>query len=256
MKRSRLRPTRTVIIACSAGALTLLGGTAVAAATVLSTPSPVSSTGVIDGCWTNAEIGGSHVLVLQDQGTSCPKGTTPISWDESGAPGPAGPAGPSGAAGSPGPSGPAGPSGAAGPSGPAGPAGSSADIDYGLLQVSFEDGSYSCALEDDFGPDVGSMAAQPAPDGIGCEITGVSGQGFPFAVTPDGNGTPPIGTWTPANSDAAAAHAFTAEVFDSNPMLIGFNDGGTFVNASYPGASVIGIFGSYEVMIWTNLTIT
>jgi hypothetical protein len=100
----KLNP-RTIVVA---GATTLLlaAGSSVAAAAVMSDPSPVSSSGVIDGCWTKAEIHGSHVIVLQDQGTACPKGTTAISWNESGPPGPAGPAGP------------------AGPSGPAGAAGS------------------------------------------------------------------------------------------------------------------------------------
>jgi Collagen triple helix repeat (20 copies) len=125
MNRPRLRPTRTVIIA---GAVTLLlaGGGAAAYATVLN---PVSSSGTIYGCYTNAEVNGSHALVLQDTGTTCPKGTTAISWNASGPPGPTGPAGPSGltgpsgAAGSPGPSGPSGAAGPSGPSGPAGPTG-------------------------------------------------------------------------------------------------------------------------------------
>ena len=62
------------------------GGTAAAAATA-ATPSPVDSSGVIHGCWTNAELGGSHVFVLQDAGTTCPKGTTAISWNQKGATG-------------------------------------------------------------------------------------------------------------------------------------------------------------------------
>ena len=123
MKRPRLRATRTVVIACAAGAVTLLAGSAVAAATVLSQPSPVSASGVIDGCWTNGEINGSHIFVLQDQDTSCPKGTTPISWNASGPAGPAGPTGAAGPSGPAGPAGPSGPTGAAGQSGPAGPAG-------------------------------------------------------------------------------------------------------------------------------------
>jgi hypothetical protein len=129
MNRPRLRLTRTTAIA---GAVTLLlgTGTAVAAAAVMSSPSPVSSSGVIDACWTNAAVNGSHIIVLQNQGTTCPSGTTPIQWNEqgpSGAPGPTGPSGPpgsAGAAGSPGPTGPSGPAGAPGPSGPSGPAGS------------------------------------------------------------------------------------------------------------------------------------
>ena len=80
MNRPRLRVTRPVIVA---GAVTLMlaAGTTVATAAVMSSASPVSGSGVIDGCWTNAEINGSHVIVLQDQGTSCPKGTTAISWN-------------------------------------------------------------------------------------------------------------------------------------------------------------------------------
>jgi Collagen triple helix repeat (20 copies) len=115
-------------------ALTIGGGTAYAAIAA----SPVSSSGVIDGCYTNAEINGSHVFVLQDQGTACPKGSTAISWSQTGpagAQGPQGIQGPTGAAGAAGatgaigPAGPAGPTGAIGPTGatgaagPAGPAG-------------------------------------------------------------------------------------------------------------------------------------
>ncbi len=93
--------TRT-IVAAGAATLLLAAGTTVAAAAVLSDPSPVSGSGVIDGCWTSAAIDGSHILVLQNQGTTCPRGTTPISWNESGPPGPPGPAGTPGANGSPG----------------------------------------------------------------------------------------------------------------------------------------------------------
>ncbi len=123
MNKPRLRVTRPVIVA-GAATLMLAGGTAVATAAVMSSASPVSGSGVIDGCWTNAAINGSHVIVLQDQGTSCPRGTTAISWNESGPSGPAGPAGPAGPTG---PAGAAGPAGPAGPTGPAGPAISSLD---------------------------------------------------------------------------------------------------------------------------------
>jgi Collagen triple helix repeat (20 copies) len=124
MKRPRPRPGRTTVIA---GVVTLFlaGGTAMAAAAVAG--SPVDSSQVIHGCWTNTEIGGSHALVLQDTGTSCPKGTTAISWNQagpSGAAGSPGPSGPPGAAGSPGPSGPSGPPGSPGAPGAPGPAGS------------------------------------------------------------------------------------------------------------------------------------
>jgi Collagen triple helix repeat (20 copies) len=99
-------------------ALVAGGGTALAA-----TSGPVSSGGLISGCYTNAEVSGSHAFVLQDIGTSCPKGTTAVSWNEQGLAGLAGPAGPPGAAGPPGSAGPPGPAGAAGAQGPAGPAG-------------------------------------------------------------------------------------------------------------------------------------
>jgi hypothetical protein len=98
------RPSRTVVIA-AATTLVLAAGTGIAVAAI---NSPVSSSGMISGCYTNASVNGSHVFVLQDQGTSCPKGTTPISWAQSG---PAGPVGPAGAAGPSGPSGPQGPPG-------------------------------------------------------------------------------------------------------------------------------------------------
>jgi len=88
-----------------AGVSTLVGagGGTAAAAAVMST-SPVDSSGVIHGCWSNAELNGSHVFVLQDAGTTCPKATTPISWNVKG------PQGPAGTTGAMGPAGPAGPS--------------------------------------------------------------------------------------------------------------------------------------------------
>jgi hypothetical protein len=118
------------IVMTGAAALVLVAGGTAAGAAVAS--SPVDSSGVIHGCWTNAAINGTHVFVLQDAGTTCPKGTTAISWNQTGPQGPAGPAGPAGTVGATGPAGPAGPIGntgpagpvgAPGPTGPAGPAG-------------------------------------------------------------------------------------------------------------------------------------
>ena len=107
---------RSAIILISAGAsFVLLASGATAGAAIAG--GPVDSSGVIHGCWTNAAINGTHVFVLQDAGTNCPKGTTAISWNQQG---PAGPAGPAGAAG---PQGPAGPPGAIGPEGPKGDTG-------------------------------------------------------------------------------------------------------------------------------------
>jgi len=200
MRRPRLRPTRTIIVACVAGAVTLLAGSAVAAATVLSAPSPVSSSGVIDGCWTNAEVNGSHIIVLQDQGTTCPKGTTPISWNESGpagptgGPGPSGPAGPAGASGAAGALGPGGPPGPAGPAGSNGPAGPSGPA--GLAGAAGANGS----------PGAGAVVADSAPASA-CSnggITVTDGSGDIGYVCDGANGSPgqagPSGPAGPAGS--------------------------------------------------------
>ena len=108
----RFRLKRRYVIPVVAATVLAVGGTAAYAAVAAS---PVSS-GMINGCYTTAAIKGSHVFFLQDAGSSCPKGTTPISWNQQGPSGPAGPAGQAGPAGAPGPAGPSGP---AGPPGPA-----------------------------------------------------------------------------------------------------------------------------------------
>jgi hypothetical protein len=97
---------RIVITGATALAL-VAGGTAAGAAIT----GPVGGDGTIHGCYTSQELNGSHVFVLQDAGTSCPKGTIAISWNQQG---PAGPTGPPGA------TGPAGPQGQPGPQGPPG----------------------------------------------------------------------------------------------------------------------------------------
>ncbi len=99
------------------------GGGAAYAAAAARTP---ASGGVIYGCYANGAVNGSHVIVLQNAGTTCPNGTTAISWNEQGQPGPAGPTGPAGPSGPPGPTGPPGPSGAPGPQGSPGPSGPAA----------------------------------------------------------------------------------------------------------------------------------
>ena len=67
---------RSVLIAAVAVAVFAVGG--VAYATV------VDSSGVIHGCVTNAAVNGSHALVVQDTGTSCPKGTSALNWNQAG----------------------------------------------------------------------------------------------------------------------------------------------------------------------------
>src|SRR6202050_4927690 len=113
----QMRIKRRYVIPAVVTAL-LAGGATAAFATVIA--SPVSS-GVIYGCYTNAAVNGSHAIVVQDAGTTCPKGTTAISWNQTG---PTGPAGAKGATGAAGPAGATGPAGAVGPTGPAGSPGS------------------------------------------------------------------------------------------------------------------------------------
>jgi Collagen triple helix repeat (20 copies) len=121
------------------------GGTALATAT-----GPVSG-GVITGCYTNAEVNGSHAFVLQDSGTACPKGTSAVSWNEQGAAGPAGAAGPQGPAGPAGPAGATGATGAQGPAGatgaigPQGPAGAAGTPGAGATVTALSPGDPNCA---------------------------------------------------------------------------------------------------------------
>jgi hypothetical protein len=87
---------RKIVVVAAAALFVAGGGTAVAA---VMSGSPVDNSGVIHGCWSDNAIKGSHVFVLQDAGTTCPKGTTAISWNQAGASGPAGPQGPPGVVG-------------------------------------------------------------------------------------------------------------------------------------------------------------
>ena len=107
---------RAALVAGAASVLALAGGgtafaaggsTALNDALAVVTGSPITSAGVISACY-GPDADGSHVVLLQDSGTTCPKGTTPISWNQTG------PAGPAGAIGA---TGPAGPAGSAGPAG-------------------------------------------------------------------------------------------------------------------------------------------
>ncbi len=141
---------RTVLIGLG-GAIVLTIGGGTAYATIAG--GPVDSGGVVHGCYTTQALNGSHVFVLQDAGTNCPKGTTPISWSQTGPAGPQGPpgiqgptgatgaTGMTGAPGATGDTGPAGPTGATGPAGatgatgPQGPAGPGSGIDSGAITI-------------------------------------------------------------------------------------------------------------------------
>lgn len=111
---------KKLAVAAGGSLVLLAGGTAAGAAMAAG---PVDGSGVIHGCYTNKALNGSHIFVLQDAGTTCPNGTTAISWNQQGLAGPAGPAGATGPAGPQGPQGPAGPKGDTGPAGPQGPPG-------------------------------------------------------------------------------------------------------------------------------------
>ena len=84
--------TRMVLVATGAAATLAIGGTAYGAVA----GGPVDSSGVVNGCYADVAIKGSHALVLQDAGTTCPKGTTAVSWNQQGPTGSAGPQGPQG----------------------------------------------------------------------------------------------------------------------------------------------------------------
>ena len=92
-----MRITRRFGIITGIAALALTGAGMAGAAIA---GGPVDSSGVIHGCYTAKAVNGSHVFVLQDAATSCPTGTTAITWNQQG---PEGPAGPQGAAGPQGP---------------------------------------------------------------------------------------------------------------------------------------------------------
>src|SRR6516162_5802348 len=99
MKWSRAQ----IIVISAASGFVLLAAGATAEAAIAG---PIDSAGVIYGCYTTkANAAGSHTLVLQDVGTTCPPNTTAIKWNQTGPQGPAGPVGPAG------PAGPAGPQG-------------------------------------------------------------------------------------------------------------------------------------------------
>jgi Collagen triple helix repeat (20 copies) len=116
MKHGFFTRRRSVIAAVVV--VVVLGGSAAAYA---ATSSPVDSSGVIHGCYSNVAVNGSHALVVQDTSSTCPNGTTALNWSQKGATGATGPAGPKGDAGATGATGPAGSPGASGPAGPAGP---------------------------------------------------------------------------------------------------------------------------------------
>lgn len=96
-----IRSVRQIYTTLTGGVLLAMGVGGASYATILS---PVDSSGVIHGCYTNGSLGGAHAFVLENSDRTCPRGTTAISWNEQK------PAGATGATGATGAAGPAGPS--------------------------------------------------------------------------------------------------------------------------------------------------
>jgi hypothetical protein len=223
----------TIAGATLAGALAMGGGAAYAA---VASSGPVSSTGVVTACYTNAEVNGSHVVVLQDAGTSCPKGTTAVSWDQTGpagAAGPAGPAGPVGTAGATGATGPAGPigptgatgaagaPGATGLAGPAGPAGSAGSPGAGATVASLAVGNTNC------------------PNG-GAEIT-------------DGNDDAAYACTGATGPAGSASLPLTSQVFQSSGLTLSLSDNTTATLV--PGLSDTEAYGAGNLITTADVGI-
>ena len=205
MYRPRLR---TILIgAGSAFVLMASGGIAYAA---IASSGPVDSSGAVHGCYTNQAANGSHVVVLQDAGTTCPKGTTAITWS---APGPTGATGATGPAGPSGPAGPAGPDGLTGPAGPTGPAGAQGAAGTSLSHITDLNG-LACSTHDGSAGTI-SVQLSAADNSIVLNCVATGGNPSPTGVTHnDGVGQ----TWTDYTTQAtynaveanSAAGAFIA----------------------------------------------
>jgi hypothetical protein len=167
MRQPRLR---TILIATGA-AIVLVAGSTTAYAAVAG---PVGSDGSIHGCY---DTGGN--LKVIDASATCPKGYTPLNWNQTGAPGPLGPAGPAGSQGDPGPQGPLGPAGPQGPpgdpgaQGPAGPQGPPGITNSGYVEYTAgsesPSGNPECDLISNFGP--ATVTLRPLSDG--CQVGGL-----------------------------------------------------------------------------------
>ncbi len=128
---------RTRNVLTMLAALGVVAGGTAAGATIAA--GPVDGSGVIHGCSSTQALSGSHLFVLQDVGTTCPKGTTAISWNQ------AGPTGPTGATGPAGIQGPTGLTGAQGPSGLPGAAGAAGAPGTGASVAPLSSGDPNCA---------------------------------------------------------------------------------------------------------------
>jgi Collagen triple helix repeat (20 copies)/Bacterial Ig-like domain (group 2) len=240
-------------------AVAVFGGGAAAGAAIVAS-SPVSSGGEIYGCYSNAAVNGSHVFVLQDAGTSCPKGTTAISFNQTGqagSPGPSGPPGPSGTAGSAGPSGPPGPAGSQGPPGPSGSPGTVAALDdltgipcdngSGTTQLSYgSDGTVilTCATASSSqspppNPVLQTISVTPASPSIvqSSAVFGItSTQQFTATGTySDGSTQNLTATATWASSDTSVATVSNASGSQGLATAVNDNNGSAVISATADG---------------------
>ena len=123
-----------------AGTVTVLVGAGTAAGAAIAA-GPVSS-GVVSACYkTAAASNGSHAVVLENTGHTCPSGSTHVTWNQKGQTGPQGPVGPHGPTGPQGPAGPQGTTGPQGPVGPQGPRGPSAGFTASTDDVALTNGT-------------------------------------------------------------------------------------------------------------------
>lgn len=225
---------RTILRAAGMSALLLVAGGAAGAAI---TASPVSG-GIIYGCYAKSTVNGAHSLILQNKGTGCPAGDTAISWNQQGPAGPAGRQGPGGSAGATGAAGPEGPQGPAGPAGTQGPGGSAgatgpagpqgppgtADLDTGVVVISYGPGQAACSVSNVTGPDATTLSA--ASSGTDCFVQGISDGLDIVAVTPV-DGAPAISA--PASNGAI----FTVTAVTGNMFGIDASGPLGFFEATY-----------------------
>ncbi|TVZ01917.1 hypothetical protein EAS64_31250 [Trebonia kvetii] len=246
MERARLR---MLLIGTGSAVVLVAGGGIAYAAGVAS--GPVDSSGAFHGCYTNQAVNGSHAVVLQDAGTTCPKGTTAISWSMTGPAGPAGPAGDTGAVGAAGGAGPAGATGATGATGPAGPKGDTGDTGpagpQGLAGTSLSNisdlGGLACSTHDG---QAGTIAVRPAASDNTIAVTCVAAGGSTGTTSvthDDGVGqtwtdASPLGTYTLAEADQAAG------------AYIGANGGSAFSVTCGTSIDAVQVLTGTQSVIW------
>jgi hypothetical protein len=257
--------SRTVITGAAALAL-VAGGTAAGAAIA---SGPVDSSGVIHGCYTNKADNGSHVFELQNAGTSCPKGTTAITWNQAGqrgatgSAGQAGPAGPTGPAGSQGAAGPTGDTGATGPQGPAGPAGPAGVNGNTVLNGTGAPAS-SLGNAGDFYLDTAASVLYGPKTAAGWPASGTSLAGPSGATGPQGPAGPagPQGPAGPSGPTCSAPGpgANLANCQLTEKSLVGVNLAGADLaqadleNSNLSGADLVGADLAFATLNNTNLS--